>query len=60
MKFSKRVLYKTTNLIAIAAMTQISESEVMRVHAEFVRDLEGKRFSHKKFIDALFGQLAAH
>ncbi len=47
----KSVLYKTRNLISIASLLKVPETKIQRLHNDFIRDLEGKRFSHKKFID---------
>ena len=57
MKKSKTHLYKTRNLISIASLLEVSEQTINRIHDEFLRSLEGKRFSHKKFIDHLLEEI---
>lgn len=51
------VLRKTTNLISIASYLKINENKIISIHDEFLRDLEGKKFDHDDFIDALVEML---
>ena len=60
MKISKTHLYKTKNLIHIASHLQKNETEIHQIYDEFIRELEGKRYSHKKFIDFLIDELTKY
>ena len=60
MKYSKKHLYKTRNLINIASYLQISENEIHQIYDEFIRELEGKKYSHKKFVDFLIDELTKY
>ncbi len=60
MKYSKKHLYKTRNLINIASYLQISENEIHQIYDEFIRELEGKKYSQKKFVDFLINELTKY
>jgi len=57
LKYSKSKLYKTRNLIDIASYLEENENKIMSLHDEFIRNIDGERFSHKKFIDFLIDEL---
>ena len=60
MKYSKKHLYKTRNLINISSYLQISENEIHQIYDEFIRELEGKKYSQKKFVDFLIDELTKY
>ncbi len=50
-------LYNTDNLISIAAILEIAENEVNRIHESYIRRLEGAEFDHTDFVDYLIEKI---